>query len=162
MSDKSDKIKEAALSGGCWLNRLLVVVIFLLVAALLVCQLGMYQGRLQPVGSWWGAEYRGGEVAAVTAHTTELTGTVVWRLTDYSRLEELRLLKNGHEAGRFTSAEVRLRVADGDVLEVDATAYQQPVRLKLQQASSGIDRSCLLRELGLSGERLQLGRIVFE
>lgn len=158
----SDKNKEAALSGGCWFNRLLAAVIFLLLAALLVCQLGMYQGRLQPVDSWRGAEYRDGEVAAVTAQTTGLTGTVVWRLTDYSCLEELRLLKNGYEAGRFTSAEVRLRVADGDVLEIDATAYQRPVRLKLQQASSGIDRSYLLRELGLSGERLRLGKIVFE
>ena len=158
----SAKIKEAALSGGCWFNRLLAVLILLLLAALVACQLGMYQGQLQPVNSWRGAEYQGGEVAAVTAQTTGLTGTVVWRLVDYSSLEELRLLQNGHEVGRFTSAEVRLRVADGDVLEVDASAYQRPVRLKLQQASSGIDRSYLLRELGLCGERLPLGKIVFE
>ena len=71
------------------------------------------------------------------------------------------MLVNGVEAGRFTADSLTLRVYDGDLLELDCTAYSRPVSFHLSKASVGIDRAALQTEMELCGERAIIGRIKF-
>ena len=93
--------------------------------------------------------------------TDGLWGSVTLDLQTYTELERALVLVNGVEAGRFTADSLTLRVYDGDLLELDCTAYSRPVSFHLSKASVGIDRAALQTELELCGERAIIGRIKF-
>lgn len=137
----------------------LLVVVGLVV--LILAQVGLYRGRIQPVNSWYGEEYRA-EVQAVAAFVDEPYGVVTWELVDYSRLELAEIWRNGRPVAEFSQAEVTFRVYEGDVLSLNATAYQRPVRVRLKKLSAGIDSAFLLGDAEACGEVIELGRIVWE
>ncbi len=137
---------------------LLAVVTLGSLAALLACQVWMQMDRGQTVATWAGLVY---DAEPAAASFDGLYGSVTIELLDYSELEQAFVLINGQKAGVFDSTELTLRVFDGDVLELDTTAYRAPVRFRLRRVSAGINESFLFDELELCGERRQLGRIVF-
>ncbi len=142
-----------------WLAAALVLGL----TALVLCQVCLYQGRIQPAASWYGSDYRAdGESVAAGALDEGLYGTVTYELCDYSRLEEAKIWQNGYEAGGFSEPELTLAVSPGDTLELDAAAYQRPVRVRLKRASTGINTAFLLSDVEICGGRINLGRIVFE
>lgn len=130
-------------------------------AALILVQVGLYRGSLQPVNSWYGEEYRA-EVQSVAAFADEPYGVVTWELADYSRLELAEIWRNGRPAAEFTQAEVTMRVYDGDVLSLNVMAYRVPVRVRLKNLSVGIDGAFLLYDTEACGEVIELGHIVME
>lgn len=137
----------------------LLVVIGL--AALILVQVGLYRGSIQPVGSWYGEEYRAADTP-VAAFVDEPYGVVTWELVDYSRLELAEICCNGRPVAAFNQAEVTFRVYGGDVLSLNAVAYQRPVRVRLKKLSAGLDSAFLLRDVEACGEIIELGRIVWE
>lgn len=130
-------------------------------AVLILAQVGLYKGDLQPVNSWYGEEYRA-DVQSVAAFGDEPYGVVTWELADYSRLELAEIRRNGVTVAVFNQPQVTFRVYDGDVLTLDAAAYRQPVRVRLQKVSVGIDGAFLLQDVEACGEVIELGRIVME
>ena len=132
-----------------------------LLAALLFCQIRLYQGRLQPAASWYGSDYRADE-QSVAVSGGAAYGAVTYELVGHSRLERLVLKLNGQSAASFDGPQVTLRVSPGDELELDASAYKAPVRVRLRRASAGIDVSRLLYDVMLCGGRIGLGRVALE
>lgn len=150
-----------------WQNRrfwewLLSLLLLAALAALIIAQIWLYQGRIQPVNSWYGADYQPGDVQSVSAFISEPYGVLTWELVEYSRLEQAQIWQNGEPAAAFQQPEITMRVYDGDVLSFDATAYRQPVRIRLKKLSAGIDGAFLLTDVEVCGERIELGQIVFE
>ncbi len=146
-----------------WFETWLAAALAVGLAALVLCQICLYQGRIQPAASWYGSDYRadGESVSAGTLYEG-LYGTVTYELCDYSRLEEAKIWQNGYEAGCFSEPELTLAVSPGDTLELDAAAYQRPVRVRLKRASTGINTAFLLSDVEICGGRINLGRVVFE
>ena len=150
-----------------WQKRRRLFEIFLaaaiggLLATLLLCQIWLYQGRLQPAASWLGSDLRAAE-QSVAVSGGAAYGTVTYELIGHSRLERLVLKINGQNAGSFSGPQVTLRVSPGDELELDASAYHAPVRVRLRRASAGIDTSRLLYDVMLCGGRVGLGRVAIE
>lgn len=126
---------------------------------LLWVQLGMHAGRVEPADTWLGTPYDD-EAEPVAARLDEPGGIVTLELADYSRLELAEVLVNGRCAARFGGPEVRVRVANGDVLALNVLAYGRPVRVRLKQLSSGIEGAFLLRDVEACREIVALGRIV--
>jgi hypothetical protein len=141
-----------------WLLALLVLGAL---AALLVCQFWLYVDRSRAAATWYGMEYDEAVVPAA-ASNSGLYGSITLELAEYSRLEHAYVLINGVKAGDFSEPELTLRVFDGDVLEVDASAYNVPVRIRLQKASYGIDRERLFSEVQVCGERKEIGCVIFK
>lgn len=147
------------------ISRYVEVILCLLVviglAALILAQVGLYRGSIQPVGSWYGEAYRA-DVQSVAAFGDEPYGVVTWELADYSRLELAEIWRNGRPVAAFNQAEITFRVYDGDVLSLNAAAYQRPVRVRLKKLSAGLDGAFLLRDVEACGEIVELGRIAWD
>ncbi len=139
-------------------ERFLGCLVLVGLAALLACQfwLGQHNGRTDV---WYGLDYA--EAVPAVQQTDGLWGSVTLDLQTYTELERAVVLVNGAEAGSFTGSSLTLRVYDGDLLEIDCTAYSRPVSFRLRKASVGIDRTALQTELELCGERATIGRIKF-
>lgn len=140
----------------CVLGGLLAGAIWLLA----VVQAGIYVGNIEPAGTWLGAEYAG-ETVEVAAGPDEPYGIVVLELVDFSRLEQAEVLVNGRCAARFDKAQVRVRVAEGDVLALNVQAYGRQVRVRLVGLSSVIDESLLCAEVAGCRETVEIGRVAF-
>lgn len=146
-----------------WFEVWLAAALTVGLAALVLCQICLYQGRIQPDASWYGSDYQAdGEIVAAEALYDGLYGTVTYELCDYSRLEEAKIWQNGYDAGGFCEPELTLTVSPGDTLELDAAAYRRPVRVRLKRASTGINMAFLLSDVEICGGRIDLGRVVFE
>lgn len=139
-------------------EAVLAVVTLASLALLVACQVWLRLDNGQTVATWAGLTY---DARPAAVSMDGLYGSVTIELADYSELAQAFVFINGQKAAAFDSAELTLRVFDGDVLEIDVTAYRVPVRFRLGRVSAGINESFLLQELELCGERRQLGRIVF-
>lgn len=147
--------------GHLWAGLVLIGV-----AALLGCQLWLWQSSNR-ADAWYGLDYDQTlaelmpEAQPVGLSETGLWGNVTLALEKYTQLERAYVLVNGRRAGSFVGDSLTVRVYDGDLLELDCTAYSRPVGFQLKRASTGIDRSLLQEELRLQGERAVIGRIKF-
>ena len=110
--------------------------------------------------NWYGQDYA--EVLPAVRQQEGLWGNVTLELQDYSELHRALVLLNGNEAAHFSSNRLNLRVFDGDLLEIDCTAYARPVRFSVVKTSVGIDRAALRTDLELCGERGTVGKIKFK
>lgn len=109
--------------------------------------------------SWYGEEY---EVHPAASEDDEVWGNVVLELEDFSTLPEARILINGVEASNFSEKQVTLRVENGDVIAVDASAYNSPFKVRIKSVSSVIDVR-ELREMSIIDEDYQtIGKIIFK
>ena len=160
MSD--DRQNGAAGHGRRFWEYLLSFLLTAALAALITAQVWLYQGRIQPVDSWYGADYKIDDVRSVSAFINEPYGVITWELMEYSRLEQAQIWQNGYLAASFNQPEVTVRVYGGDALVFDATAYQRPVRIRLKKFSAGINDAFLLQDIEACGERIELGRVVFK
>jgi hypothetical protein len=157
-----ERTKQTALAAYLrhwhFFEKILGCLVLLGVVALLACQLwlGQSNGRSDV---WYGLDYA--EALPAVQQTDGLWGSVTLDLQTYTELERALVLVNGVEAGRFTADSLTLRVYDGDLLELDCTAYSRLVSFHLSKASVGIDRAALQTELELCGERAIIGRIKF-
>jgi len=70
--------------------------------------------------------------------STSSPGYICLELQDYTHLDRVRILINGREVERMSSSRVKLYVTAGDVLEIDTTAYNHPITLKITGASSNL------------------------
>lgn len=142
---------------------LLAALVLAALAALLICQYWLYVDRSRAAVTWYGMEYdEAASAMPVSASNSGLYGSITLELTEHSRLEQAYVLINGVKAGNFSRSELVLRVFDGDVLELDVSAYNVPVRIRLQKASFGIDRERLFSEIEVCGERQEIGCIIFK
>lgn len=129
-------------------------------ALLILVQVGLYLGKLEPENSWLGSKYEdGGEYVAVSGQNF---GQVSYELVDYSRLELAQLCKNGVVAAEFDQPEVKIKVYSGDVLTLNVTAYNRPIRVRLKNCSLGIEQAYLLSDVEICGGIIELGRVVFK
>lgn len=143
-------------------ERLLCLIVTIALMGLIFVQVWLYLGRIQPTGSWYGAELAAPPAEPVSAFNDKPYGVMTWELADYSRLEQAQILRNGYPAASFTEPELSLRVYDGDVFTFDATAYPKPVRIRLKKLSANIDGAFLLTDVEVCGGRVELGRTVFK
>lgn len=59
-------------------------------------------------------------------------------LEEYSSLPRAMVLVNGKEYGSFEDNQVQLKLMAGDVIEIDASYYDFPVKFKVLQASDNL------------------------
>lgn len=97
-----------------------------------------------------GERFEGREVTVTTAVTSELgeipeipcstssPGSFYLELQDYTSLDKVRLLVNGHEMGGMSSSRVKLYVTSGDVIEIDTQAYNHPITLKITNVTTNL------------------------
>lgn len=137
---------------------MLGLVTMLVLCGMVACQVWLWLDRGQTVAAWSGVVY---DVEPAAATMNGLYGSVTIELLDYSELTQAYVLINGQRAGTFDDNELTLRVFEGDVLELDVTAYRVPVRFRLGRLSAGIREDLLLSEVELCGERKSLGHIAF-
>jgi len=65
-------------------------------------------------------------------------GMLVLSLQKYSSLPRAVVLVNGKEQASFENDEVQLKLMAGDVVEIDASAYDFPVAFKVKQISDNL------------------------
>ncbi|GEM_PF-2302989 len=113
---------------------------------------------LEPKGE--GLEYE--TVLPATEDDTGLFGNITVEVVGYDSLSAAVLLINGEEAGSFEQGSVVARVYEGDVVEIDASAYNTWLTFLLVQCSSNIKKESLAKELTMQGGRGELGQITFK
>ncbi len=132
----------------------------LVVAMQVVLRTDILKSQLQVSDSWYGQEYQ--PVLPASTDDTRLWGNIILRLEDYTTLPDAVVVINGKQVTDFTKQQVTVKVASGDFLEVDTTAYRLPIRVKIVNASTNINRSLLLEELTLTQERSAFGKVIFK
>lgn len=105
--------------------------------------------------NWYGEEY---ETAALENDENIIWGNVVLELADFSTLSQAKVLVNDEEVADFTEKEVAIRVEGGDVIAVDTSAYNCPVKIRVKKVSSVIDTDTLAEETIVNGFR-EIGEI---
>ena len=108
--------------------------------------------------NWYGEKYNARPAAA---DEDKVWGNVTLELMDFSTLPGAKALLNGEAAGEFREQSPTLRVEYGDVIAVDATAYESPVRVRIKSVSSVIDVRDLQEVTVINGECKELGKIKF-
>ena len=93
--------------------------------------------------NWYGEVY---QVQTASKNDTEIWGNLVLELVDYTELPDLIVLVNGQPVQKFTQKQVTVRVIRGDLVSVDASAYEKPITVRVKSVSSVID-SRMLQEL---------------
>ena len=109
--------------------------------------------------NWYGEAYN---VKAVASADDQIWGNVVLELVDLTTLPEAKVLLNGRQVADFTDAAVTVRVANGDVLSVDTTAYELPITVRIKNVSSFIDVKELNEFTVITKEIAPLGKILFK
>lgn len=91
---------------------------------------------------------------------TELFGNITIELTGYNTLPQAQVLVNGVSAG-FTEKQVMVRVYAGDVVEVDASAYDRSVSFAVVKASANINIDYLQERLTVNSSKAKVGEVLF-
>lgn len=89
-------------------------------------------------------------------------GEIVLALVNYSSLQKAKVLINGKTAGNFLNKYISLQVEAGDILEIDGTFYNHPVKVKVLRIDDGIKGFKEGQGFTVNGEILTLGEIRFK
>ena len=108
--------------------------------------------------NWYGEVYKL-RPAANANNDAEIWGNVVLELADYTELPEAFVLLNGEPVRNFTQKEVAVRVVRGDVISVDASAYEKAVRVRVKSVSSVIDPKTLHELTTLKQNSAVIGKV---
>ncbi|MDD2568021.1 MAG: hypothetical protein PHN47_03495 [Clostridia bacterium] len=93
---------------------------------------------------------------------TELFGNLTIEITGYNTLPEALVLINGSPAGNFKEKQVTIRVYAGDVVEVDASAYERFISFAVVKASGNINVEYLREKLTVNGSKAKVGEVLFK
>lgn len=108
--------------------------------------------------NWYGEKY---VAESAAADDEKVWGNVALELMDFTTLPGAKVLLNGEEVGEFREQRVTMRVEYGDVIAVDTTAYEAPVRVRIASVSSVIDVRDLQEVSVVNCECKELGKIIF-
>ncbi|MFZ5644142.1 MAG: hypothetical protein ACOY46_11175 [Bacillota bacterium] len=97
-----------------------------------------------------------GTAADISADTRVIT----LFLRDYSLLPHMRVLVNGDVRGEFKNRYVTVTVNSGDVVSIDGTYYNMPVRVELLNASKAVTSPRPGDIFNVKGNITTLGKVV--
>lgn len=84
---------------------------------------------------------------------------ITFFLKDYSLMPHLKVIVNGEVKGTFKNRYVTVAVHGGDVLSLDGTFYEIPVRIEVLNISGGIKHPKKGSVLKLHGNILPVGMV---
>ncbi len=64
--------------------------------------------------------------------------TVTFYLKEYAGLPKLQVLINGESVGKFNDRYVTVQVQEGDLIELDATFYNNPAQIEVLETSAQV------------------------
>ncbi|NPV90331.1 MAG: hypothetical protein HPY50_06135 [Firmicutes bacterium] len=80
-------------------------------------------------------------------------------LLDYTSLERLTVKVNGKAAGDFSQKELVIAVKNGDIIEIDSTAYPYPVEITIIQSAENLLYPKANQSLTLKKEVARVGPV---
>lgn len=83
-------------------------------------------------------------------------GSIEISLDNLESNSAVRVLVNGEERAVFESSAVRIKVVEGDVVEIDASEANGSVQVTISAISANFDRECLGRTYQAEGRVLKL------
>jgi len=109
-----------------------------------------------PVAGLFAADLQQAGAVAALAQTGEATLEV--DLVAARNAPRAILLRNAQPVGSFASGSVRVAVSAGDLLEIDGSAYRQPLTFRVA-AAPGVAEPTPGREVTTRGDLVTLGRV---
>ena len=99
--------------------------------------------------------------AALPAAAGNLFGNICIEAEEKISLAQACLLINGMKSGDFREGYLTVRVRPGDILQIDASAYQRELIFFVVETSASIDSNYLRAEVISYGDVADVGIIVF-
>lgn len=102
------------------------------------------------------------EYVPVTANVKDPENTIVmtFELLDASSLSKAKILVDGTPAGDFSERYATVRVAPGDLVEIDGTFYERPFRVKLLDIYPGVAKPVKGAIYKIKLDKRRVGRVV--
>ena len=92
---------------------------------------------------------------------TELFGNITIEIMGYHSLPQAQVLVNEKSSGNFQEKQVTVRVYAGDVVAVDASAYERAVTFRVVRASANINTSYLQENITVNSTKAKVGEVLF-
>lgn len=79
-----------------------------------------------------------GETNASTDEIANQQGEITLALVNYSSLQKAKVLVNGKSVGTFLNKYVLVNVKEGDILEIDGTFYNHPIKVEVYETEPAV------------------------
>lgn len=86
-------------------------------------------------------------------------GTVVLKLKGSSPNKDIKVLINGKEAAEFTESKLQLQIIDGDVIEIDGSAFRREIDVTIHSCSDNISPEYLGKTVTVFSNIKKLARV---
>lgn len=138
-----------------------LVVLVTAQALLTTDSLGLYLSwaeRLEgePFSSW------SGPVARVMETESTVFGYITLEMKDYSSLARAYVIINGKKAADFRDKRVIVKVFSNDIVEVDGSFYQRPLKFSVVGISPHLSKPVLNQTIETQGNVALLGKVQFK
>lgn len=110
----------------------------------------------KPFSTW------SGPAARVMETESAVFGYITLEMKDYSSLAQAYVIINGEKAADFRSKRVIVKVFSNDVVEVDGSFYQRPLKFSVVDISHHLSKPVLHQTIETQSSVALLGKVQFK